>query len=73
MRWLNWKIKMKTIKVKQTEDGEAYLDLEDFANMVDISKVKKYTLEPTQDAETGDICLVLTFYNSKGKVVGVKK
>lgn len=63
----------KSVKVKTDKKGNAYLDLEDFVDMVDISKVKKYTLEPTQDAETGDICLVLTFYNSKGKVVGVKK
>ena len=63
---------MKTIKVKKTEDGEAYLDLEDFADMVDISKVKKYTLEPIEDGETGDICLVLTFYNGKGKIVEAK-
>lgn len=63
---------MKTIKVKKTEDGEAYLDLADFADMVDISKVKKYTLEDVMDGDTGKLCLVLTFYNGKGKVVEAK-
>lgn len=64
---------MKTVRVKTTENGEAYLDLQDFADLLDISKVKKYTLEPIQDGETGDICLVLKFYNGKGKVVEAKE
>ena len=62
----------KTIKVKQTEDGEAYLDLADFADMIDISKAKKYKLETITDLETEAEVLCITFYDKKGKIVETK-
>jgi hypothetical protein len=60
---------MKNIKVKKDKKGNCYLDLEDFADIVDISKVKKYTLETTMDGDTHEQCLILKFYDKKGNVV----
>lgn len=60
----------KTIKTKKDKEGNAYLDLKDFKDIVDISKVKKYTLEEVNDDE--DICLILKFYDKNNKVVNIK-
>lgn len=62
---------MKNIKVKKDKKRNAYLDLEDFSDMLDISKVKKYTLEEVDD--DGTIALILKFYDSKGNVVNSKE
>ncbi len=63
---------MKKLKVKTTEDGDAFLDLQDFADILDISKVVKYKLEEIIDIETEGTCLCLTFYDKKGKVIQPK-
>ena len=63
----------KSIKVKTDKKGNAYLDLEDFADMVDISKVKKYTLEETMDCGDETVALILKFYDAKGKVVAANE
>lgn len=63
---------MKTVRVKTTENGEAYLDLQDFADLLDISKVKKYKLEEFQDGETGKYSLFITFYDGRGKQIETK-
>lgn len=60
----------KTIKVKKDKEGNAYLDLKDFKDIVNIAKVKKYTLEEVNDDE--DICLILKFYDKNNKVINVK-
>lgn len=62
----------KHVKVKTDKKGNAYLDLEDFADMVDISKVKKYTLEECMDGDDGTYMLTLKFYDKKGNVVETK-
>jgi hypothetical protein len=59
---------MKTIKVRTSKKtGECYLRLSDFKEMLDITTVKSYTLEPIDDG--GVNCLVLTFYNEDGDVI----
>ncbi len=60
---------MKRIKVKKDPKGNLFLDLEDFADIVDISKVKKYTLETIMDGETHEYCLILKFYDKKGNII----
>lgn len=62
----------KSIKVKKDKKGNLYLDINDFADMLDISKVKKYTLEVTMDGETGKNSLLLIFYDGKNKIVEAK-
>lgn len=61
---------MKTIKVKKTSKGKFYLDLADFSDLVDIEKVKRYSLEEVQDGET--VCLILKFYNDKNELIETK-
>lgn len=61
---------MKNIKIKTDAKGNTYLDLKDFKGMVDIDKVKKYTLETVYD--DGDDVLILKFYDAKGKLVEAK-
>ena len=41
--------------------------------MVDISKVKKYTLEETMDCGDETVALILKFYDAKGKVVAANE
>ena len=60
---------MKTIKVK-SKDGEAFLDLLDFSDMVNISEVEYYTLEEVDD--DGRMALILKFYDKDQNVVEVK-
>jgi uncharacterized protein YuzE len=60
----------KTIKVKYDAESDShYLDLEDFKDLVDISQVKKYTLEEVDD--DGVIALILKFYNDNDEVINV--
>lgn len=57
---------MKTIKVKKDKKtGNGILDIADFKNILDITKVKSYTLEEVDD--DGQICLILKFYDKNGK------
>jgi hypothetical protein len=61
---------MKTIKVKtDPKTQEAYLELSDFADVVDISKVEYYQLKENKK----DPSLVLTFYDKKKKKLPTKK
>lgn len=70
---------MKTIKVKQDpKTKECYFDLKDFAEVVDISKVDSYSLEPIEDCGSEDDptesrALILKFYDAEGKLVEAKK
>lgn len=61
---------MKTLKVKSTDDGDAFLDLADFSDIVDISKVEFYTLEEIE--EDGQSVLLLKFYDKDENVVETK-
>lgn len=54
---------MKTIKL----DDNATLFLETLEDMVDISKVKTYTIEEVYD--DGQTALVLKFYDKDGNVI----
>lgn len=61
----------KTIKVKKDpETGDGLLDLADFKDLVDISKVKSYTLEPVSDDY--DIALILKFYDENDNLINCK-
>jgi len=67
---------MKIIKVKHDkESNEHYLDLKDFKGIVNIKKVKSYTLEPVMDcSDEGETqALILKFYDKDGKVIEAKK
>lgn len=70
-------VTMKTIKVRtDKKTGDCYLKLSDFKDLVDISKVKQYTLEPVDDDGPNNEgvrkALVLTFFDANGKVVDAK-
>lgn len=69
---------MKIVKIrKDKKTGECYLKLADFASFVDITRVKKYTLEPVDDC--GDAnnpneakALILKFYDENDQIVEAK-
>lgn len=66
---------MKTIKVqKDQKTGDAFLKIEDFKDMVDISKVVFYELKPLSvikgDNTTG---LSLKFYDKNKKLIKTSK
>lgn len=58
---------MKRVNVKTTSDGEAYLDLADFKDMLDIKQVVSYTIEEIDDG--GARVLLLSFYDNDGELV----
>lgn len=60
---------MKTIKVKATEDGDAFLDLSDFADVVDVSKVVYYSMEEVDD--DGKTVLILKFYDKDSNLLNI--
>ena len=63
---------VKTLKVrKDSKTGDCYLKLTDFKDLVNIAKVKSYTLEPVDDCNGEETIksLILKFYDSKGKVI----
>jgi len=60
---------MKILRVKQS-DGDLFLDLSDFSDIVDISKVESYTLEEVDD--DGRTALILKFYDKDNNVIEVK-
>lgn len=63
---------MKTVKVQKDEKtGDHYLKLEDFVGMVDIKKVKYYTLEIIDDEY--DKCMLVKFYDKNKKVINCKE
>ncbi len=57
---------MKTICVKQDENHNQYLDLADFEDLVDISKVVSYNLEQINGQ------LVLTFFDKDNVQIPTK-
>lgn len=57
---------MKTLKVK-SHDGETFLDLSDFSDIVDISKVEYYSLEEVDD--DGQQALILKFFDKDQNIV----
>ena len=69
---------MRTVKVrKDKKTGEYYLKLDDFKSFIDVSRVKKYTLEPVDDC--GDAknpnetkALILKFYDENDQIVEAK-
>lgn len=68
---------MKTIKVRQDKKtGECFLKLNDFKGLVDVSKVKKYSLEPVEDYDSknpnGTKALILKFYDENDQIVEAK-
>lgn len=59
----------KEIKVKEDpKTGDCYLDIKDFSDVVDITKVDKYKFSDAKDGS-----LVITFYDKDGNVVYPKK
>lgn len=41
--------KVKTVKIQKTENGDGFIDLKEFSDFVDVSKVKYYELvNPTE-------------------------
>ena len=58
------------IKVKK-KDNKRYLDLKDFAAMVDIKRVDSYQFEAIQD-DLG-LVLILFFYDKDGNIVEVEE
>lgn len=65
---MSGEMKMKTIKVK-SKDGEAFLDLIDFSDIVNTSKVEYYTLEEVDD--NGQMALILKFYDKDQNVLDI--
>jgi len=68
---------VKTVKVrKDKKTGECFLKLDDFASIIDISRVKKYTLEPVDDYDdknpNGTKALILKFYDENDQIVEAK-
>lgn len=61
---------MRTLKVKTTDDGEAFLDLSDFSSMVDVARVEFYSLEEIDD--DGKAVLLLKFFDKDQNVIEVK-
>lgn len=66
---------MITVNVSKDENDETYFLLEQFKYLVDISKVKYYSLDIVEDyCENEDSrSLVLRFYDKKKKQIKVKK
>lgn len=52
---------------KNKETGDSYIDIIDLEEIVDISKVKKYTLDVIE--KDGSKGLVVRFFDEKGKVI----
>ncbi len=68
---------MKTIKVrKDKKTGDCYLKLDDFKDLIDITKVGQFSLERVEDG-SGDgtcvKCLILKFYDKDGNIIQAGK
>lgn len=56
---------MKTaITIKKSDDGEHYIDINDFKDIVDIDKVEYYKLESKDDGT-----LIVTFYDNDKNII----
>lgn len=61
----------KTIKVKKDrKTQECYLDIKDFKDSFDISKIESYTLESSNN--DGYQVLILKFYDKDGNIIKPK-
>lgn len=58
------------IQISTDKNGNVYLDLNNFKELVDVDKVSKYSLEEVDD--DGDIALILKFYDKNGNVLSLK-
>lgn len=60
---------MKLITLKQTPDnsGDSFIELKDLEDMIDISKVDKYTLDAVGNGTNKS--LVLKFFDKDGNVI----
>jgi hypothetical protein len=65
---------MITVKVNKTKNGDGFIQLEQFKDLVDISKVKYYTLEVTDDytEEQDSRSLILRFFDKNKKQIKCK-
>jgi hypothetical protein len=54
------------ITIKQ-QDGQSYLDLDDFKNIIDISQVEYYTLE-----DLGNGSFAVTFYDKDKNMINLR-
>lgn len=52
------------IQIKKSDDGEHYIDINDFKDIVDIDKVGYYNLESRDDGS-----LMVTFYDDDKNVI----
>lgn len=57
----------KTVQVKTLENGDGFIDLEEFKDIVDISKVDSYKLK-----EVGDKSLSIDFFDKEGNKLKTK-
>ena len=58
---------IKTVKVQSLDNGDGFIDIEEFKDIVDITKVKSYKLIPV-----GKESLSIEFYDQKGNVLNKK-
>lgn len=61
----------KIINVKHDKKGNAYLDVNDLKDLIDIKKITHYSMEVIHDED--DIGALLKFYDKSGNVVNVKE
>jgi len=58
---------MKTVQIKQDEEGNAFLSFDDIADLVDVSKIEYYSLEEQEDGS-----LILTLFDKDEVKINVK-
>lgn len=58
---------IKTVQVKTLENGDGFIDLEEFKDIVDITKVDSYKLK-----EVGDKSLSIEFFDKEGNKLKTK-
>lgn len=65
---------MITVKVNKDKNDETYILLEQFKELVDVTEVKYYSLEVTEDytEKTESRSIILRFYDKKKKQIKVK-
>lgn len=58
---------IKTVQIKALENGDGFINIEEFKDIVDITKVKYYKLMPV-----GQESLSIQFYDNKGNILRKK-
>lgn len=58
--------KIVTVKTDESS-GDGYIDLKEFSDFVDISKVASYSLDPVLDENKKPQGLILKFFDADGK------